>query len=178
MCRRLLFPLCVVAAFSISGQGVDEAAATPFRSEEGKFSIAFPNKPTKQTSKVQTPRGELESHAFIVAERDKAYGVNFGDYQKGLVTDLNRQSTLDGARDGAAKKLNAKVISESKITVGKAKLAGRELIATLSAPKDTFIRMRIVLSGDRLYSYMVVGSKEWVEGAEATKYLDSFVIHE
>jgi hypothetical protein len=64
--------------------------------------------------------------------------------------------------------------SESRITLS-GKYPGREVQADIPSKKGA-LRARIYLVDRRFYQAMVAGTKPWATSADATKFLDSFVL--
>jgi hypothetical protein len=81
------------------------------------------------------------------------------------------EDRLDGARNSMAGKY--KLEKETKITIGGV-LRGREIL--LAADQKLLVRSRIFLVNGRLYQAMVVGPREFVNGPDAGKFLDSLML--
>jgi hypothetical protein len=80
------------------------------------------------------------------------------------------EKRLDHARDEALKLSRGKLISEKKFTYGAN--PGRELKVEIEG--KAFVRMRLVLVGDRLYFVAVLGSRGVLEAQAAERFLNSF----
>jgi hypothetical protein len=173
----MLLPL-LFGLVAVTGRAADDQPKSlVFLSEAGKFSVTLPAKPKKQTTKTPSAVGQLEVNLFLVDLNDKAFIASYTDYPKGTVTDANRQAVLDGVRNGNVKGGKGKLASETKITVGKEKLEGRELLIEKADIKG-FYRARILIRGDRLYQVIAIGAGDWAKTDTVTKYLDSFELEE
>jgi hypothetical protein len=148
-----------------------------FTSQEGKFSVAMPGQPTKQTQKTPSEIGELNVNLFIVDQKDKGFIASFVDYPRGTVTDQSREKMLDGCRDGNVRGTKGKLQSEKRITQGEKKIPGRELVISLQDGKALY-RARIFLVGDRLYQVIAIGNPEFAQSAAVNAYLNSFKVLE
>src|SRR6185437_1937373 len=98
----LLLPLAAML-MAVGVRAEDKPKVEPFTSKEGKFSINFPAKPTKQTQKVKTPVGEIELHFHIVEQKPRTFAVSVTDNPKGVITDANREKVLDSSRNSTVK---------------------------------------------------------------------------
>ena len=173
---RHFLPLLIVTYVGVGVRAGDDKGVV-FTSEAGKFKVTMPAKPKTMTQQAPTVAGTLDVHLFIVDQKDRGFIASYTDYPKGSVTDANRQMTLDNVRDGNAKGVKGKLASEKKITLGKKKLEGREVLIVLPGG-STVYRARIFLAGDRLYQVVVIGPEMFAKSKAANAYLDSFQIDE
>ena len=173
---RFLLPLAAML-LAVVVRADETTKGEVFTSKEGKFTITFPKKPTKQTQKVKTSLGELEVHLYIVDQKDRGFITGTTDYPKGSIKDENREKMMDGARDGNVKSMKGKLLSEKKVTLGKKKHQGRELLIEMPAIKGVY-RSRLFLVGDRLYQIVALWPEEFVKSKETTAYMDSFKLDE
>lgn len=154
--------------------GCQQATWEEFRSSEGKFSVLMPGRPTKQIRSVKTPSGALDAHMFLVEQGNVAYMVAYSDYPAIVIQDRPAKLILDGARSGAVRNAQGKLVGESQISLDGHQ--GRELDIETTEGK-TVIKARIVLVGHRLYQVMVLTRKEQASSEEVKKFLDSFTLH-
>jgi len=161
--------LCLAAALLLAA---DDAKTKPadFAPKDGRFTVQMPGEPKEQTNKVNTAIGPIDVHMFLSApDPNTAYIVGYSDYPEEMMKKSESDKILDGARDGAVKNVNGKLDGEKKITIDKH--PGRDFqIAT----EHFEGRNRMYLVNARLYQVMVVGSKEFVTGKDAERFLDSF----
>src|SRR5262249_44070682 len=130
----------------------------------------FPGEPKESTQKTKTPLGELKVFSATWANADSnAFLVSYTDFPAGTAKPADRDTLYDGARDALAK--DGKVLSEKKVEVGADKLPGREVEIEKGKQR---MRFRFVLRDDRLYQVAVVGTPSFVEGKDATAFLESF----
>lgn len=166
--------LAVCLALVIPARAADEKWQT-FTSKEGRFSVALPGKPKEETKQATTPSGKKkEFRTFtLVSAPDRIYLVNYNDYPEAVVREpKNKETAFDAIRKG----LGGKVVSEKKISVGKNKSPGRELLIEL--PMKIFYRARIFFVGKRLYQTVAMGADEFVRGKKADQFFDSFKVEE
>jgi hypothetical protein len=179
--HRLLAPLSLLLTLLVSGvRAADpEPRQVLYVSEAGKFSVLLPSKPMRVTQKSMTEDGSSDIHFYIVDQQTQGLFVAYGDLPKGSVTDENRQMRLDGGRDGAIKTVNGKLLSEKKITLGKTKHEGREILIQSGDGKSfAFFRGRFYMVGDRYYQVFLLGPETFVKGKAADAFLDSFQVED
>ena len=171
-----LWLFSLTACFLLVGhsRAADEKWQT-FTSKQGHFSVALPGKPTEKTEQVAAPGGKKkELHTLTLAvAADQIYHLNYNDYPKEVIKeDKNKEAAFDTLR----KALGGKVLSEKKITVGKNKSPGRELLLELTS--KNFYRARVFFIDNRLFQVVAMGSEEFARGKNADRYLDSFKVEE
>jgi hypothetical protein len=162
----LLVPLSVRA---------DEGDLEKVTSKEGKFTVLLPKNPETQTSNVTSAVGEIQLVIVSATLGDSWYAAAYADYPAEALKNADSAKLLDGARDGAVANVNGKLIKEDKITLGKAKHPGRELL--IQAPDGKiYARMRMYLVGNRLYQVIVAGTETDVKAKTANSVFDSFAL--
>jgi hypothetical protein len=168
---RLWFSGLATCLVLVGGSSRADEKWQTFTSKEGRFSVSLPGKPMEKTEQVSAPGGtKKELHTFTLASAsDQIYHLNYNDYPKEVVKeDKNKEAAFDTLR----KAFGGKVLSEKKITVGKNKAPGRELLIEL--PKKNFYRARVFFIGNRLFQVVAMGSEEFARGKKADQFLDSF----
>ncbi len=155
----------------------DEVELKEFTSKEGKFSVHMPKDPTTAKREVDTPIGKLKMSLAEKQQGDAHYAVVFTDYPADKIKNFDTDKSLDGARDGSVKNTAGELISEKKITLGKAKHPGRELLIRLKDGK-VWMRQRIYMVGFRQYQAVLAGPKEKVQSKTADKFFESFKLKE
>jgi hypothetical protein len=168
----MLWSLSLTACLALgAGNRAADEKWQKFTSKEGRFSVLLPGKPMEKTEQVPGPGGKKkELHTvLLVLSADKIYHLNYNDYPKEQIKeDKNKETAFDALR----KALGGKVLSEKKITVGKNKAPGRELLIEL--PSKQFYRSRVFFIGNRLFQVVAMGSEEFARGKDADRFLDSF----
>ena len=164
-----VLPWIILAAASRA----DESWET-FTSKEGKFSISLPGKPTEQKQQAPSALGQLDVHLFSVEPAaDRAYVVSYTDYPDGSVTKENRDRVLDATTRGVVKSLKGRLVSETRISIGKDESPGREVLIELPG-KASFYRGRVYAVKDRLFQAVLMGPEDFVQGKKADEYFASF----
>jgi hypothetical protein len=140
-----------------------------FSPEGGGFTVEMPCKPQQQSTAVETPAGPVNLMVYLCRTANRAYMVGYSDYS---FPDMKEkaESLLDGAREGALKKGNNRLVSELSISLDGH--PGREL--RMEAPNGPRMRVRMILVGNRLYQIGVVTPKVEMDAPEIGKFLDSF----
>jgi outer membrane lipoprotein-sorting protein len=144
---------------------------TEFKSDEGRFSILMPQKPTSQASTMETPQGRIEQHLFFASHSPFVCMVAYIDLSKELQVGNNADGFFDGVRDQFIKEVGGKLESEVKVMLDGH--PGREVKA------NTFrgeFRMRMFLVGDRFYHMSIIKMEKGPESDEETfkKFFTSF----
>jgi hypothetical protein len=134
----------------------------------GNVEVEFPGKAQDKSTKYGR-------HFALPVMGDKAsYVLSYMDFAGNL--DLTDKDTikraLDVARERAAVSLKGELVTEKNITLGK--YPGRAF--DLSVPGVGVYRSRVYLTPKRVYQVIVVGPKELVEGATATRFLGSLKV--
>lgn len=142
-----------------------------FTSVEGGFTIALPQKPTKQLSQpIAAGNGSLQFHILNWATALGEYTVGYMDMPRLLEDPKISKSILDNARDSGIKKENGKLLGERDLNLDGH--VGREF--KIEASDGIFID-RVYLVKQRFYSISVfVRTAKLAEEAAASKILDSF----
>jgi len=162
--------LLIVFAFAaapLAGQPPGEA----FSPKGGRFAVRFPGRPKETHHATKTAVGELTVYTATYATPAGAvYLVSHTDFPAAAGTPAERATLFDGVRDGLTGK-DGKVVAEKEIAVGPDKVPGREI--TIDKGKQQ-TRFRVAVKDARLYQVAVAGTGEFVTGADATAFLDSF----
>lgn len=169
MIRAFLTSIVAVVAIVLPGFAEEKYAP-----DGGKFSIAFPAKPTTNTKQVDSPIGKITMNVHALEVRkDLGYLVVVNDYPDVVAKD-KPQDVLGRVRDGS-KGPDGKVVEDKPITFGTNGIPGREYL--LEKGSEHFHRARTYIKGGRLYQIIVTGTKkEDVMSNDADKFLDSFEI--
>jgi hypothetical protein len=154
----------------VSGIGAqDDKPSEKYVSKDGKYTAAFPGKPTPKSMKV----GDVDLHCAILQKGEGVFSVFFTDVKQIAGKLTKPKEILDGGQKGVVANFKAKLISSKDFDFGKQKYPARELVAE----KDgNTLRFQIILAGNRLYQVFVVGPKDMVMGKEADDFLKSFEI--
>ena len=93
--------------------------------------------------------------------------ASYTTFPDDAVKAAGRKALLDGAVKGLLGK-NGKLLSEKEIDIGTEK--GREVLIDRGKQR---LRYRLTVKDNRLIQVGVVGSRDFVEGKEATAFLES-----
>jgi hypothetical protein len=150
-----------------------------FVSQEGSFSVSVPGKPSEQLQKkpIGTSGKSVDMHNFIVDRGDVAYLVSYTDTLGGaeLVRTFKEkeQDLLDGAREGALEYSRGKLVSETRITLGK--YPGRQIkIAGERGGIQFTAHWRFYLIGTQIYQLGILNPNSIDTTIEMAKFFDSF----
>jgi hypothetical protein len=156
----------ILAIFATAGPAQE---LKPFAPKGEGFQVAMPGEPKLLEQDIMG----LKLKMWIYEAGDGGYAVALTDIGKFPENEI--ETRLDGARDGAVKNVNGKLIKETKIMLDK-KYPGRQIDVSLPAQGDAMIRQRFYIVDGRLYQVMSIGKKEWVETKESAAMLDSLKI--
>lgn len=137
-----------------------------FVSAAGKYSVAFPGKPT-ETEKPIKPGSELKVRIAQFEDADGGRLVLWNEITaKGAVP----EKILEGAAKGIASQ--GKAVSDKPTTLGPDKLPARDV--TADTKEGYRVRTLLVVAHNRLYQVTVTGSNQFVEGPLAEAFRKSF----
>lgn len=141
-----------------------------FRSEEGRFSVLLPDKPTSQASTVEMSQGRFEQHTFIASHLPLLCTIAYTDFPKQLLVANDVDGLFDGVRDEVIRGVGGKLASENKLLLDG--YAGREIKVHMFRGE---LRLRLYLVGDRLYVLSFLNAeKAFASDEEPNKFFASF----
>jgi len=141
-----------------------------YSSSEGKYSIKFPGEPKATTNKTKSAVGELKVNtATYVTTDTNVFMITYTDFPASATKPEHHGTLFDGLRDGL-KGREGKIVSEKEIEFGPDKLPGREVVVDKGKQR---VKSRIILRDTRVYQVAVMGTANFVDGQEATGFLDS-----
>ncbi len=154
--------LCFAAALSTPAQ-VWNSYSYP---SDG-FRASFPSAPQFQKSNVPTDAGTFELRAYLVEVSTGALFIGVCDYG-GKTEGRDPDVLLQGAKEGALKNVNGRLLSENRVTLG----IYHGLV--FESENDTMhFSARIYMVGDTLYQ-VLVASPLGSNYADKARFLDSF----
>jgi LSD1 subclass zinc finger protein len=143
-----------------------------FTSAKGRFRVVLPGNPKEQ----QQPAPGMTVYMFMLeVPPNGGYAVGYSDLpltQREI--DQQKNSILDGAKNGFFSGARARETRSENITLA-GKYSGRALEGN-SNVGGLKLKGRMYLVGPRLYQIMVVGQPNWVDGADANRFLNSFAV--
>jgi hypothetical protein len=153
------------------------SADEPYNGGNLRFTVLLIGSPKIETKTLQYgPNVEQVIRTTLthweIPQRGGMASVSVSFYPESF-KDIDPKKILDGVRDGlrGPESLGGKIESEKEITLGEAKLPGREVIIKA---KKNWVRARLFLIEQSLYQVTVTGSEDNVKGKTATQFLDSF----
>jgi hypothetical protein len=164
-----VFLLLTCFAFLYAQQSAP-AGLTEFISEEGGFSVRMPGKPQETIQQVDSADGPLEMHRFALDVGENGYIVLYNDYSDPVTSD-EIEKILDAVRDGGAKYVSGKVVSEKAVKLKN--YSGRSV--RIESNEVIYID-NFYLVGQRLYQVIFGMPKGGTMPAEAKEFMESFQI--
>jgi hypothetical protein len=142
-----------------------------FESKDGKFAAQFPGEVKTYTQK--TGGGDLNITA--VEKGKSGFLVMYTDLPGETLKGRTETKILEDGENGLAKNFQAKVTKSEESTF---KSNGKEYTARriVAEKGDLYIRLTLVLAGNRLYQVLVVGPKHATTGQDADDFVKSFEI--
>jgi hypothetical protein len=171
----LLLLGCLLAAALLNGCGGGSASGptgsgwTGFDPDNGKFTIAMPGKP------VETTTTEPISTRWTTTADGVTYSVGYDKLTipSGTADTDQAEQYMDNEEDTMRTLEGGKFLPDIKpLVVGG--VPGREV--DVEPEPNKLRRIRMCVSGDRLYKVEISGPKDKVGTADATQFLDSFRI--
>jgi len=144
-----------------------------YTSDKGRFSVSMPGTPNKQTQNISTGVGSIAMHLFVVEKSSTAYMVAYSDYPNEIIVHSNPDDLLEAAKNGAMKNISGKITEEEPISYGED--PGIELSFSAKGGKAKGQAV-IVLSENRLYQVLAVGSNLLYPDKTVKKFIDSLSI--
>ena len=115
-------------AFVVFAIGVSAQDTKKYESKEGKYSVAFPGKPTMTANKA----GGIDLNIAIVEKGMGGFAVIHSDLPAEAVKAAKPKDLLEGGQKGLVDNFKAKVTSSKDFDFGKQKLPGAK-----SSPRRT-----------------------------------------
>lgn len=164
-----------LVSITSASQRVDDWVT--FNSPEGRFSLQFPKTPNSDKRDVDSGSEKVTRYEYTATSSTITYMASFADYSR--VPDVNEQQILfDRLRDSLARKLEARVYSETKISTNGN--PGREFLMS-KTPEDSaeiVYHWRAFIVGRRLYQVAASYYRRDSKSPELSKYFDSFQVVE
>lgn len=171
---RLVLLACTLFALTAGTGLTQERAPELYQSDQGKFRVAFPERPKIDTKDLATGKAGA-AVVSVVTERAEApnraiLAVIYADYPDEFKT-VPAKKLLDAARDGLKGK-DGKLRMEKEVTLKNSPASSyRDL--RIEAGSNV-IRVRLYLVGTRLYQVMVTGDRKTTTNTVCDTFLDSF----
>ena len=150
-----------------------QAEWVAFTSDDGRVTAKFPQAPTKTTQTAPTAIGTLTITMNTVESRTYSFMVSHLTYPVDP-SEYDAKAGLEGAVEGAATNVSGKILTRTDIE--QSGFAGKEVL--VHGKDDIFARVRMYIdpAGPTLFQGLAVGSKELVNGPDATFFLESMTV--
>jgi predicted RNase H-like HicB family nuclease len=143
-----------------------------YTSEDGSFSVFFPQTPQIEEESVETEVGTIVLKTYIYEESlDKAYMVAYSDYPDLLMTFASPEELLQGGKHGALASLGIdNLIVEENIEKN-----GVRGLYFRGDDGDTYhVEYEIYLKGNRLYQVALIETQGRSASETDKKFFSSF----
>ena len=171
--KRLISLALVLACCNFLNAQEAKTETTRYAPEGKKFEVTFPGKPTE--SDIGKGSGKM---LMLPAMSNKAVYIFYHNAFPKEVDVTNKDVAATIFKSGIESGLRTwkgKIVKESDFTVNKS-LPAREF--EIDAPAIGIIKLQIVLTKTEFYQVAVGGTKEFVDSADAKKFVESFKIRD
>jgi hypothetical protein len=153
-----------------ASSGILRADWVNVKSEDGQFSIQFPNDPKPAIRQVNVGRFAIFSHSFYATGSDGGtYFLIWNDYPEQLMAVSSPEKVFAGIVRGYNVP-GRKILSNKQLTI--AGMPGRELEVDLGTGE--IHKERLLMHGNRLYQLSTYAPEAARANPELMKFLDSF----
>jgi hypothetical protein len=149
----------------------DETKWMRVEPKDGNCALEFPGKPTETVDDKKNTEVALEA-----MEGKAVYMLKFHDLPSKVATDQadTVKKIFDSGQTGLLQKLKGKLAKSEDGKFGKH--PSRDI--DVEVPMLGLYRVKLVLTGDRLYQVIAAGPAEFVKGDNVKKYMESFKLNE
>jgi hypothetical protein len=154
-----------------------------YQHSTSEFNILFPKIPTNTLKKINTEAGEIEMQIYMYnsskdeTDENLIYSVTSSEYPKEHIQSHIKHDNLDtffrNSIDGMVSNVKGKLISESKINMGK--FQGREIKIDFKNGL-AIIRNRTYLVGNNVYFIQTITKTEKENNKSIEKFMNSFTL--
>jgi hypothetical protein len=170
--RGILWSMGMLAILSsgLVAQDATKKKVEPkkFVSQSSGFSVMFPPGKVEEETQMIGADKKVPQHMFIVEVNPKE--VYIVSEQGG--TKSSAKDTFDAGMKGLVGK--GKLVSKEDFEFGPKKFPGRTMIVDQSENGGPVMKVNFILSGEKFYHVMAVGTSEHVNSTKVKAYLDSF----
>ncbi len=145
-----------------------------YTNKDGKFAIHFAGEPQVTDKNIPTAVGNIELHMFMYEKSaTEVYVVGYSDYPSELMKESNRDSVLNGAKNGVVTNVKAAITEEKKI-----KIEGNDGLFFKANSDQYYLTYKLFIAGNRLYQIGMMrdgspvnedGMKDFFDTFELTK---------
>ena len=151
------------------------AADGTFYSEDGRFMIAFPDKPEHSVEVVQAEAGRIKTHTYMYSPSStEAYMVFYADYPSNYVGRVDKREMLFSALEGALKPIEVDGTEFRE----EFELNGHPAMEFKASGPSLFMAGRIYLIHNRLYQISIIKDGGYPSTEVIRHFLDSFYLIE
>jgi len=140
-----------------------------FRSDEGRFVVLLPDKPSLQSGTIALAGETATMHMHVVQKEDAVFGVGYAD----LPPTLSSDRAIAAARDALVANIGGKLSRDDALKLNGS--PGRDIRAEGRVrDRDYLLAARLYVVGTRLYQIDFIGSRKVAERADLDLFLGSF----
>jgi len=161
---KSIISCAAVFAFAFAAQ----ADNTKVEPKEGKCEIVFPGKPTEK------PGDKSLQIIMETLEGKGALMLQYNDMPNKIPTDNAEavKKILDGGQGGLTQALKGKILKSEDGKFGDH--PSRDI--DMEVPMLGVYRVKFIFTGDKFYQVTAAGPKDYVNGEEVKKFMESFKI--
>jgi len=168
MLRRSTAVVCLLAAIVLLA-GFDKTWKA-YQKKDANLEVMMPGTPKEDSSTEETAAGPIKLWQASFIATSKAYFVSYSDLPKSTWKG-DPKTMLEGARDGAAKRVQGKVVADRELMLAD-KYPGREFKVVVGEKME--LTQRVYLVKHRLYQINMGCMAKGCTDEEVQEYLNSF----
>ena len=160
-----------------------------FRSEDGRFSIAFPGRVTNEKRTLTTPSGSVIMHMDSASVGDALFAVGYADYPADYLARVKPETIVNNVRDALIQNIGGRSVIESPLIQNSggrtpSNLSGRILHAEGRSSDGKgghhmlTLDAQLLFAGGRFYQVVVIGETGHIGKDALELYFSSFRIIE
>jgi len=166
---RKLFPACLLLLACVAAAGQAQAPWQKFTSEEGRFSVLMPGKPSPEKETKQSPHGPYTTYLFSARGDAQVFLVGWVDYAPTFRFDVQKE--IEANRDNFVKAVKGNLVGTTPI-----KLGTHPGVEFTAETEQVVYRSRVYVVGRRPYQLVAARVKGTDEPSDVNRFFSSFEI--
>jgi len=159
------------AAGTKADGAADNSTWITFTSPAGDFSISAPNRLVDKSQNLQGRSGTIQRHCYSTSVSNVYFAVERNDFPDGAISTQPVDEVINRSRDRAVSALGGRLLGDASLSIGNH--VWREVeIETSDQARITTSRLHV--TGDHLYSIIVVARAADRNNPSIRRFLDSF----
>jgi hypothetical protein len=144
-----------------------------YTSEAGKYSAAFPGKPSERTQDLPSPKGVVKQYLTLFGNDDGAFFVAYNDVPKD-VAQQDPQSLLSEAVKLSNQQLKGRIKEDNATELNGFPCRSFVFEDVQVSGVDAIAKGRTCLIENRLFQQLVLGNKSKISDTDIEQFIQSF----